>query len=462
METELKDKIFEKYFINCELAKNVCSDLDIKSKELTQLSNQINKERSDEIREMQRIKNLYNNKKNINKDKVKFLNFNEFYKWYISQYAKQQGKCYYCKTKEKVIATLFTKKFLSTKRTKRGHHLEVERLDSKNNEYSKTNCVLACYFCNNDKSDIFSEDEYFEYLKDRKIFFENQYKENKMIIDQETNFVYFSSLIKKDKKYLPFWERLEPILIDNNIDFRFIENTRDIWCRDYMPIQKGINDFIQFVYFPDYYIFPEYIAKLTIPSETKIIEKIHKKNSKLIIDGGNVIKSKTIAILTEKVIDENSNLEPKTVLSILKKDLGVNKVYLIPKAPYDYTGHADGMIRFINENDLLVADYSNESNSWRKKMDKALEKTGLNIIPFPSEVVEEKNEDSDYTAKGIYINFAQIGNIILFPQFKLDSDGIALEKTKKLYPKCKVIPVNSNEIANDGGVLNCITWNIKK
>ncbi len=94
-------------------------------------------------------------------------------------------------------------------------------------------------------------------------------------------------------------------------------------------------------------------------------------------------------------------------------------------------------------------------------MDKALEKTGLNIIPYPSEFVDEKNEEGDYVAKGVYINFAQIGNVILLPQFGLKTDDIALEKTKELFSECKIIPINSNEIAVDGGVLNCVTWNIK-
>ena len=67
-----------------------------------------------------------------------------------------------------------------------------------------------------------------------------------MITDKETNFVYLSSLIKENEKYLPFWKRLEPILTENRIGYGFIENTRDIWCRDYMPIQKDVNDFIQF------------------------------------------------------------------------------------------------------------------------------------------------------------------------------------------------------------------------
>ena len=282
-----------------------------------------------------------------------------------------------------------------------------------------------------------------------------------MITDKETNFVYFSSLIKENEKYLPFWKRLEPILTENRIGYGFIENTRDIWCRDYMPIQKDTNEFIQFEYFPDYYLKPKYIAKLTIPSETRIIDKISKEMSKIIVDGGNIIKSKTNAILTDKVLIENSNLDPETLISTLKKELNIENIFIIPKAPYEMTGHADGMIRFINETDLLVADYSNESESWQRKMDKALEKTGLNIIPYPSEFVEEKNEDGDYVAKGVYINFAQIGNIILLPQFGLKTDNIALEKTKDLFSDCKVIPINANEIAVDGGVLSCVTWNIK-
>ncbi len=198
-----------------------------------------------------------------------------------------------------------------------------------------------------------------------------------MIIDSETNFVYFSSLIKENEKYLPFWQQLEPVLIENKIGYGFIENTRDIWCRDYMPIQKDINDFIQFEYFPDYYLDPKHIAKLTIPSETKIIDKINKRSSKIIVDGGNIIKSKSIAILTEKVLAENSNRDPETVISMLKKELDVEKIFLIPRAAYDIIGHADGMVRFYNETDLLVADYSDisVSDSWRKRMDKALRDT---------------------------------------------------------------------------------------
>ncbi len=289
-----------------------------------------------------------------------------------------------------------------------------------------------------------------------------------MITDRETNIVYFSSLILQINKYKPFWNRLKPILSENKINYKFIENTRDIWCRDYMPIQTNENDFIQFTYFPDYYLTPKYISKLTIPAEIKADFKGNVKKSRLIIDGGNIVKSKTKIVVTEKILKDNSNLLPSTIKNELQNLLNINDIFTLPKFPYDYTGHSDGMVRFVDENKLLVSEFSSSSKSWQKKMNSVLnkiEKSGIKIIPFPDVQIDDKNKDGDYTAKGNYINFAQIGNYILFPQFDLKKeDSQALKKITEIYTDkdYKIIPVLSNEIANDGGVLNCITWNIKQ
>lgn len=47
--------------------------------------------------------------------------------------------------------------------------------------------------------------------------------------------IYFSSLIYELEKYSKFWESLKTILDENEIQYKFIQNTKDIWCRDYMP-----------------------------------------------------------------------------------------------------------------------------------------------------------------------------------------------------------------------------------
>jgi hypothetical protein len=168
---DIKEKIFEKYFVNCEKAELICLELDIKRPEFSEYAKQIDKDRPEILKEMRRIRQLYNNKQGPD---FGFASFDEFYNWYLRQYENQNGSCYYCKIEESVLVELFEKKFTSVKRPNRGKHLEVERRDSISNKYTKENCVLACYFCNNDKSDIFSESEYFEYLKDRKLFFIKQ------------------------------------------------------------------------------------------------------------------------------------------------------------------------------------------------------------------------------------------------------------------------------------------------
>ena len=149
---------------------------------------------------------------------------------------------------------------------------------------------------------------------------------------------------------------------------------------------------------------------------------------------------------------------------MLRTILNVKNVFIIPALSDDLSGHADGMVRFLDDRTLLVSDYSFYSTTWKKKMDKALKKTGLKIITFPSVDYQEKNSDGDLTAIGIYINFAQVGDKILFPLFALpgEKEMEALGLTQSLYPNCKVIPINALGIAEQGGVLNCITWNIKR
>jgi 5-methylcytosine-specific restriction endonuclease McrA len=118
---------------------------------------------------------LYNSKKSL-ASFTPFIKLGRvaFYEWYRDQ----DKKCHYCKTPETVLKELFEKE-LSTKR-KRGKSLELERKNSTINEYSPENCVLACYFCNNHKSDILSEADHIEYFaKPIGQFLKDKHQKNK-------------------------------------------------------------------------------------------------------------------------------------------------------------------------------------------------------------------------------------------------------------------------------------------
>jgi hypothetical protein len=165
--------LFERLFIDSELADTICSEFGINRKELSLYAEKTDKEQKTEIIEIKRVRTLFHNKKEL--EGFSFPSFNLFYKWHKSQHAKQDGKCYYCKTEEHIISKLFEVKYRNRKRLNRGNHLEVERRDSTTNLYDKDNCVLACYFCNNDKSDIFTESEYLKYLNNRTQFLNEEF-----------------------------------------------------------------------------------------------------------------------------------------------------------------------------------------------------------------------------------------------------------------------------------------------
>src|SRR5688572_30399986 len=103
------------------------------------------------------------------------------------------------------------------------------------------------------------------------------------------------------------------------------------------------------------------------------------------------------------------------LVQLLKQMLQVGHLFFLPQQTYDMTGHADGMVRFLNPKSFLISDYQNENRSWKRRYEQALKNTGLEIVAFPSLALNKKNEFGDYTARIGYINFAHIGNKILLP-----------------------------------------------
>jgi 5-methylcytosine-specific restriction endonuclease McrA len=83
--------------------------------------------------------------------------FEHFGKWYHEQLARQSNICTYCRLPgdtEENYGTRF-------RGGRRGRYLELDRTDNEK-QYSPENCVLACYPCNNAKSDVFSYEDFKE------------------------------------------------------------------------------------------------------------------------------------------------------------------------------------------------------------------------------------------------------------------------------------------------------------
>jgi hypothetical protein len=111
-------------------------------------------------------------KSKVREDKADADSTNEFINWYFNQ----TKVCYYCGLEEKELQFLVMTGKLSSNRfpkdgqisrgRARGIWLEIDRKEPKG-KYNIENCVLSCYFCNNDKSDIFTAEEYKHFFQNR-------------------------------------------------------------------------------------------------------------------------------------------------------------------------------------------------------------------------------------------------------------------------------------------------------
>lgn len=274
-----------------------------------------------------------------------------------------------------------------------------------------------------------------------------------MITDKETNTVYLADGIRH---YMPLAHNLLEALYREGIDMHFLRHTesrKHVWARDYMPIQLDTDRFLQYRYSPDYLKNdPTYL-----PRYETIARGLHLKSKKtdLVLDGGNVVKLKDKVVMTDKVLKENPQYTEHDLKSRLEADLEC-EVCLIPWDRYEIFGHADGMVRSIDGNDILLNNYVDFDKSLRKRLLAKLHDHGFHV--------EELHYDLPRPSKQswAYLNFLQLKNIIFVPTLGLPEDPLALQQLQEFYPGYKVIPVpGCQDLVRDGGALNCVSWTVK-
>ncbi len=221
-----------------------------------------------------------------------------------------------------------------------------------------------------------------------------------------------------------------------------------------MPIQVDENKFVQFRYEPDYLKSKKFN---NIKSNPLIINShlgIFSKYSDIILDGGNLIFSENAVILTDKIFTENKNYSKSNLIQELSRLLKTERIYFIPKQPYDIYGHADGMVRFINNNTIILNDFSRESKSFRNRLEKAISNLPFSVIslkiPFECKL------------SWCYINYIHTENDIIIPTVKHQKEEKVLYQFEEVFREYKIWTLYSKEILTRGGGLHCISWNCKR
>ncbi|QDV37571.1 agmatine deiminase family protein [Tautonia plasticadhaerens] len=277
-----------------------------------------------------------------------------------------------------------------------------------------------------------------------------------MISDDQADEVYISDLL--EGRHPSLVERLRSILVDHGVPLGVIGGTRDIWCRDYMPIQVGPGEFVRFRYAPDYLRGYEHL--ITAPGDIGTIAEIRTLvRSEIVLDGGNVVNWGNRCIVTDKVFRENPGISRDTLIGSLRDLLRVEDLIVIPNEPYDVVGHADGVVRFLDEGTVVVNDYGAVAPWYGRRLRSALRGAGLDWVELPYRPEESSGGDLP-SAVGCYANFLMVRGLIVVPSYGDGNDDRACRVFEENKDGVAVVPLGCRSLAREGGVLNCVTWTI--
>lgn len=273
--------------------------------------------------------------------------------------------------------------------------------------------------------------------------------------------VYHSDRLPTD--YPDEFRAIQSILGRHNILYLPIPGTRDVWCRDYMPVLAADGNLVQFVYWPRYLRAKDFANLITPPDcyrDLSFADNV--RESVILLDGGAIEICGKTGIVTERVFEDNYWYNREDLTLKLRAMLALNTLIVIPVEPGDETGHVDGVVRFINEQSVVMNDYDRlggRSATYGREVMQVLRTQGivdLHLLPYAPN--NRSGPGGMPEAAGCYINFLKIGALVLLPQFGLPEDRQAFAAFESFFSDAVVEKVDCRMLAKDGGVLNCVSW----
>lgn len=263
--------------------------------------------------------------------------------------------------------------------------------------------------------------------------------------------IYFSSLLTSTPAYVPAARRLFNALDAQGVEYRLLDGTKDIWLRDFMPVHTKSGKYVSFHYEPSYLAdMPEIRTDFRrdlashFPPENLVYSDVN-------LDGGNIVfsPSRETAVVSDRVFSENPAYSENALVRELERLLDA-RVIIIPSLASDWTGHADGMVRFLDERTAL-GNSTPYQNGLEQRIARTLKASGIDMLDFPY------FSSPNNSAVGSYLNFLETEKAMFLPIFGAPEDEKAIARANVLFLK-PVVPVKLNEIAEEGGCLNCISW----
>jgi len=242
-------------------------------------------------------------------------------------------------------------------------------------------------------------------------------------------------------------------------DILITADVYDVWMRDFTTVNPEAP--VQFTYT---------WASMT-KTESRSVQgsfnqlantvDLSRTSTNLLLDGGNLVDNYNGRVITTTRFLADNGLSYVEGVNQLKSILNASEVAII--APdEEVLAHADGMVSWIDDNTLIINDYSADE-TFRTKVMTELKRSfpGINIIEVP--VTYTTNPagqwDGFESACGINLNATTTYNNIYVPVFNMPHEQEALDLISQNTTK-QIIQINAEGVCAMGGSVRCLTWQL--
>ena len=240
-----------------------------------------------------------------------------------------------------------------------------------------------------------------------------------------------------------------------------VDESLDMWMRDFPPCMPKQQ--VKFTYRPQY--LSDNQAKLDESNFRKFAEKVglpSLQQSDLVLEGGNIVENGVdAAITTERALEDNPNMYKSEFVKELEAT--INRKVAVVEDPRDTTGHADGILSFVEEGVLLISLFDDaDGPGYYESMKRDVLKVfpGLKVVPLPCYIKKIVSHGFG-SAEGSYANSLVTNNAVYVPFFSNQtSNERAFAVFQSSTDKDVVAVETAGKVPGLGGSVRCMTWQI--
>jgi len=281
------------------------------------------------------------------------------------------------------------------------------------------------------------------------IFFPKAWKAHASLIREISSVAKAFVIVRNE-----FWQRAVQLYLqarNANLDAVFFLHvpTDDVWTRDYGPtaVYSGKDENPVLIWNP-YYVANQAYYKFDADVSANLAQSLGLPVYRLplIVEGGNIItEGKGAIMMFDSVLSMNPELTMEGLEKILAEYLGCEQLLLLPSLKGEITGHVDMVVKFLDENTLMVAS-AHRRHRWHEGLEQTARRlaaaNSINGKAYTIVRMPLPRRPASTHCFWSYVNSLILNRRVIVPVFGMAEDEEALQIYRSAMPGHEVAGVD--------------------